>query len=106
MTEEQSQAPSEERQAPLKRGAQWLALLLLLGVLFLSCGLLSPIGTRQTASADTRSMLRADYFPWQFLPFRPVDPAILEDIATETGKEAVALDLSVGGTAVGWFWWT
>jgi len=106
MTEGQGQTPSERRQALLKGGARWLALLLLLCVLFLSCGWLSLVGTQQAASADTRSLLKAIYLPWQFLPFHPVEPGILDDIATETGKEPVALDLSVGGTIVGWYWWT
>jgi hypothetical protein len=83
-----------------------LVLLLMLVLLFLSCGWLSLIGTREPANADTRSMMRADYASWPFLIFQLVDPAIVEQIATDTGKNTEPLDLIASGTPPGWFWWT
>src|SRR3990172_3256120 len=81
-------------------------LILLLLLLFLSCGWLSVIGTREPAQADTSSLMRADYSPWPFLVFQVVNPDILEEIAKETGKDTEPLDLTAGGTVVGWFFWT
>jgi len=102
-----SDPPPDQRGRRRARSvAEWLALILLLLILFFACGWLSLIGTRTSALADTGSLMWADYRSWQVIAFQPVDPAIVEEIEDDTGRKPVALDLSDGGTVVGWFWWT
>jgi hypothetical protein len=99
-----SDPPPDQRGKRRARSAvEWIALILLLLILFFGCGWISLIGTRISALADTRSLMQADYRSWPVIAFRPVDPRILDEIEEDTGQEPVVLDLSDGGTVVGWF---
>src|SRR3989337_1177818 len=98
--------PDRRGRRRARSAAEWIALILLLLILFFGCGWLSLIGTRISALADTRSLMQADYRSWPVIAFRPIDPRILDEIEDDTGKAPVVLDLSDGGTVVGWFWWT
>src|SRR3989304_7492594 len=98
--------PDRRGRRRARSAAEWIALILLLLILFFGCGWLSLIGTRLPALADTRSLMQADYRSWPVIAFHPIDPRILDEIEDDTGTEPVVLDLSDGGTVVGWFWWT
>jgi hypothetical protein len=86
----------------IKRVVQGLAVFLLLVLLFLTCGWFSLWAAPLDLSADTRSKLTGDYQPWPDLNFEPLDPAIIMEIAHDTGVSDSDLRiLNDGGSS---FW--
>ena len=70
---------------------------------FFACSWLSLLNTRVIPEQDTRSMLLADYKPWEYTAFKPVDAAIIEAIEADRGKEYSAFEIAF---VEGWLWWT
>ncbi|MFV1858732.1 MAG: Calx-beta domain-containing protein, partial [Anaerolineales bacterium] len=70
---------NEERQESLRDLLRWLLLIPLILLLLFGCGTLGMFGLRP-AQADTRSELNADYSPWPFTVFKPVNIEIIEEI--------------------------
>ena len=58
---------------------RWLVFIPLILLLIFGCGSLALIQTAP-ASADTRSHIAADYQPWEFTVFKPIDEDIIEEI--------------------------
>ena len=69
----------EERQESLRDLLRWMLLIPLILLLLFGCGTLGMFGLRP-AQADTRSELDADYSPWPFTVFKPVNIEIIEEI--------------------------
>ncbi|MFQ5923625.1 MAG: hypothetical protein ACE5M4_12355, partial [Anaerolineales bacterium] len=69
----------EEREESLRDLLRWLLLIPLVLLLLFGCGTLGMFGLR-SAQADTRSELDADYSPWPFTVFKPVNIEIIEEI--------------------------
>jgi len=69
----------EEREESLRDLLRWLLLIPLILLLLFGCGTLGMFGFR-SAQADTRSELKADYSPWPFTVFKPVNIEIIEEI--------------------------
>jgi len=69
----------EEREESLRDLLRWLLLIPLILLLLFGCGTLGMFGLRP-AQADTRSELNADYSPWPFTVFKPVNIEIIEEI--------------------------
>ncbi|HLF80189.1 MAG TPA: hypothetical protein VI410_00340, partial [Anaerolineales bacterium] len=57
---------------------RWMLLIPIILLLLFGCGSMAMVGSRP-AYADTRSMLSADYGPWPFTIFGPVDPDIVRE---------------------------
>ncbi|MGH2621592.1 MAG: hypothetical protein ACRDHG_13655, partial [Anaerolineales bacterium] len=68
-----------EQKAELRELLRWLLLVPLIFLALFGCGWMATLGL-PVASADTRSLLNADYSPWSFEVIRPVDPDIIEEI--------------------------
>ncbi|HEY4666362.1 MAG TPA: hypothetical protein VIH26_03555, partial [Anaerolineales bacterium] len=76
--------PSQARREEVRKGTLrgLLSLLLVSPVIFIllfGCSWIATLGL-PVASADTRSVLNADYGPWTFGLIRPVSPEIIEEI--------------------------
>ncbi|MFQ5922336.1 MAG: hypothetical protein ACE5M4_05785, partial [Anaerolineales bacterium] len=69
----------EEREESLRDLLRWLLLIPLILLLLFGCGTLGMLGL-SPAQADTRSELEADYSPWPFTVFKPVNIEIIEEI--------------------------
>ncbi len=69
----------EEREETLRDLLRWLLLIPLILLLLFGCGTLGMFGLR-SAQADTRSELEADYGPWSYTVFKPVNIEIIEEI--------------------------
>jgi hypothetical protein len=69
----------EERKESFRDLLRWLLLIPLILLLLFGCGTLGMFGLRP-AQADTRSALDADYSPWPFTVFKPVNIEIIEEI--------------------------
>ena len=69
----------EEREESLRDLLRWLLLIPLILLLLFGCGTLGMFGLRP-AQADTRSALDADYSPWPFTVFKPVNIEIIDEI--------------------------
>jgi hypothetical protein len=79
----------------------WLVLPFLLAMTMQVCGWMSLLGTRVLIVEDTRARIQADYSPWPFLSFLPVDPDILADISAETGR-SINLNLQEASSQSFW----
>ena len=69
----------EEREESLRDLLRWMLLIPLVILMLFGCGTLGMFGLRP-AQADTRSELDADYSPWPFTVFKPVNVEIIEEI--------------------------
>ncbi|HEX9894489.1 MAG TPA: hypothetical protein VGA78_11230, partial [Gemmatimonadales bacterium] len=69
----------EEQKAELRTLLRWLLLVPLIFLALFGCGWMATLGL-PVASADTRSLLNADYSPWSFEVIQPVNPDIIEEI--------------------------
>ncbi len=65
---------------------RWLSLIPVVLLFLTVCGQLALTKPKSPA-ADTRSLLQADYQPWPFIVFRPVNPAIVQEIMQDQGPE-------------------
>ena len=72
----------EEREQSLRDLLRWLLVVPLVLLLLFGCATLGMIGIAP-ASADTRSYLEADYSPWIFEIFQPINPEIIEEIQAD-----------------------
>ena len=88
----------------LARMAAWLAVFLAITGLLFACGWLSMFLNPMPALADTGSRLVADYRPWPYVVFRPVDGAIVDEVARDEKKPELAIVIEPGVSS-GWFWW-
>ncbi|MEJ2608134.1 MAG: hypothetical protein P8Z41_15905 [Anaerolineales bacterium] len=77
--EEEVGRQEEERKEKRNELAQWLLLVPLILLLLFGCGTCGMM-RGQTAHADTRSQMNADYSPWPFMVLHPVNPDIIEEI--------------------------
>ena len=64
----------------------WLIPPCLIAITMQACGWLSLHGAEVLIVEDTRARIQADYSPWPFLSFMPIDSAILEEISKHTGR--------------------
>ncbi|MCH8094369.1 MAG: right-handed parallel beta-helix repeat-containing protein [Chloroflexi bacterium] len=69
----------EEQDQSLRDLLRWLLMIPVILLLLFGCGTLGMFGLR-SAQADTRSELDADYSPWPFTVFKPVNIEIIEEI--------------------------
>jgi len=74
-----SGSKTKEEQKGSNELLRWLLFVPLILLLVFGCGSLALIQT-QPAFADTRSLIAADYQPWEFTVFKPVDDEIIEEI--------------------------
>ena len=80
----------------------WLAKGFLIFSLLYCSSLLALVWLRPYAGLDMKSNLVADYSPWTFLEFQPIEPAILEEIKKERGlPEEIAIDGMSWSTPIG-----
>ena len=79
-------SPNETRRHHGRKLPIWLLLPVTIALAMQACGYMSVLGAATTIVEDTRAKIQADYSPWPILSFLPVDPAILEQIAEDTGR--------------------
>ncbi|HEX9676996.1 MAG TPA: hypothetical protein VGA07_13560, partial [Anaerolineales bacterium] len=85
---------------------RWLLLMPLILLLLFGCGSMAMVGARP-AYADTRSMLSADYAPWPFAIFGPVDPDIIMEAVLDQQRYPETFVEPVLPTVIpGGFWTT
>ena len=90
-----------KRTVRILQGSGCLIAPLFILIFFCSCSWLSLLGTGTILEQDTRSSLFANYRPWEFTVFKPVDPSIIEQIATDRGKDGYQIKTTNG---IGYFW--
>ena len=69
----------------------WLASAILIFIVLYGTSYLALFWLPPYERVDMRSQLSADYRPWAFLVFQPVDPAIIEEIKQERGVPGQAI---------------
>jgi hypothetical protein len=69
----------EEQRSELRTLLRWLLLVPVIFILLFGCGWMATLGL-PVASADTRSLLKADYGPWTFEVIQPVNPEIIQEV--------------------------
>ena len=79
----------------------WLMLLCLLALTMQVCGRLALLGAKALIVEDTRARIQADYSPWTFLSFMPIDSAILAEISGDTGR---SINVNLGDSSSQSFW--
>lgn len=65
--------------------SRWLLVLPIVLVVLFACGQIASLRQPVVAAADTRSKLSADYSPWGFASFAPVDIEIISQIRGDGG---------------------
>ena len=63
----------------------WLVFMIFISTLIYGSSYLSLFWLPPYEGMDMKSQLTADYGPWTFMVFQPVDPAIIEEIKQERG---------------------
>jgi hypothetical protein len=61
----------------------WVVSVVIIFSLIYSSSYAALLWQPATTKVDTRSVLTADYRPWNFLAFQPLDPAIIKEIQQE-----------------------
>jgi len=79
----------------------WLTLPCLIAMTMQVCGWVSLLGVKALIVEDTRAKIQADYSPWPFLSFLPVDSAILDEISEHTGR-SINLNLQDSSSSSLW----
>ncbi len=87
---EEARAHKVEQEENLRENLRdllrWLSLIPVVLLFLTMCGHLA-LTKNDSPAADTRSLLRADYQPWPFIVFRPLNPAIIKEIMQDQGIE-------------------
>ena len=73
------ESKTEEEQKSSSDLLRWLFFVPLILLLIFGCGSLALIQPG-TVHADARSYMAADYQPWEFTVFKPLDPEIVLEI--------------------------
>lgn len=106
LLEENSNAenPNQPEGKFVKAGG-WLAALLLVFGFLLGSSWLSLLTLGELPEEDTRSKLYADYKPWEYALFQPVDQAIIGAIESDRGDN-IDLEDPEEAPEGDWFWET
>lgn len=71
---------------------RWLLIGPVVLLILLGCGQLALLGAARASAPSIRSMLAADYRPWSPAKFRPVDPAIIDEVRRDEGRAGAVGD--------------
>jgi hypothetical protein len=88
----------------VRKVISWILLPVGTLAIFLGISWLSLALNVNTALADTRSQLQADYSPGELLTFYPISPGILDEIRRDTGRSAGEGGHTDPQSSPGWFW--